>query len=106
MAADAIIALTTEASAEQAEALARTLLERRLAACVALKTVDSLYRWEGRLERSSEVQLMIKSHASCASALEAAVRELHSYSTPQWLLWPAEASSDYAAWLSECCAIS
>ena len=106
MAADAIIALTTEASAEQAEALAMALLEGRLAACVALKTVESLYRWDGRVERSSEVQLMIKSHASCSSALEEAVRELHSYSTPQWLLWPAEASSDYAAWLSECCAIS
>lgn len=106
MAADAIIALTTEASAEQAEALAMALLERRLAACVALKTVESLYRWDGRVERSSEVQLMIKSHASCASALEEAVLELHSYSTPQWLLWPAEASSDYAAWLSECCTIS
>ena len=106
MAADAIIALTTEASAEQAEALAMALLERRLAACVALKTVESLYRWDGRLERSSEVQLMINCHSSCASALEEAVLELHSYSTPQWLLWPAEASSDYAAWLSECCAIS
>ena len=106
MAADTIIALTTEASAEQAEALAMALLERRLAACVALKTVESLYRWDGRVERSSEVQLMIKSHASCSSALEEAVRELHSYSTPQWLLWPAEASSDYAAWLSECCTIS
>jgi periplasmic divalent cation tolerance protein len=106
MAADAILALTTEASVEQAEALAMKLLERRLAACVALKSVESLYRWNGRIERSSEVQLMIKSHSSCATALEAAVRELHSYSTPQWLLWPAEASSDYAAWLSECCAIS
>ena len=106
MAADVIIALTTEASTEQAEALAMRLLERRLAACVALKPVESLYRWDGRLERSREVQLMIKSHASCATALEQAVRELHSYSTPQWLVWPAEASSDYSAWLSECCAIS
>ena len=102
MAADAIIALTTEASGEQAKALAMTLLERRLAACVALKTVESLYPWDGQLEQSSEVQLMIKSHASCAAALE----ELHSYTTPQWLLWPAEASGDYAAWLRECCAIS
>jgi periplasmic divalent cation tolerance protein len=83
-----------------------TLLEKRLAACVTLKTVESLYRWDGQLEQSSEVQLMIKSHASCAAALEQAVRELHSYTTPQWLLWHAEASGDYAAWLSECCAIS
>lgn len=106
MAADAIIALTTEASGEQAKALAMTLLEKRLAACVTLKTVESLYRWDGQLEQSSEVQLMIKSHASCAAALEQAVRELHSYTTPQWLLWHAEASGDYAAWLSECCATS
>lgn len=106
MAAAAIIALTTEANAELAEALASKLLERRLAGCVALKPVVSLYRWDERITRSHEVQLMIKSDANCATALELAVRELHSYSTPQWLYWSAEASGDYAAWLMECCAIS
>jgi periplasmic divalent cation tolerance protein len=52
------------------------------------------------------VQLLIKSEPSCAAALEQTVRELHSYTTPQWLTWCVEASADYAAWLNECCAIS
>ena len=106
MADTALLALTTEANGELAEQLARTLLERQLAACVALRPVTSLYRWEGRIERSEEVQILIKSHPSQAAALEQAVQELHSYSTPQWLVWAAEASDAYDAWLSECCAIS
>ena len=106
MANTALVALTTESNLQLAEQLASTLVERQLAACVALKPVASIYRWQGQIERSEEVQILIKSHPARAAALEQAVRELHSYSTPQWLLWPAEASSDYAAWLSECCAIS
>ena len=104
--AAALLALTTEASHAQAEHLAEQLLERRLAACVALKPVESLYRWQGKLERSDEVQLLIMSDPRCATALEQAVRELHSYATPQWLTWSAEASADYAAWMSACCDIS
>ena len=85
MADTAILALTTEANPELAEQLAATLVERRLAACVALKPVTSIYRWQGQIERSEEVQILIKSHPALAAALEQAVRELHSYSTPQWL---------------------
>jgi periplasmic divalent cation tolerance protein len=106
MADTVLLALTTEANGELAEQLATALLERQLAACVALKPVTSLYRWQGRIERSEEVQILIKSHPACAAALEQAVRELHSYSTPQWLVWPAQADEAYAAWLSACCAIS
>jgi periplasmic divalent cation tolerance protein len=102
----AFLALTTEANLQLAEKLASTLVERQLAACVALKPVTSIYRWQGQIERSEEVQILIKSHPARAAALEQAVRELHSYSTPQWLTWPAEAGEAYAAWLSECCAIS
>ncbi len=104
--ADAVLALTTEANEALALQLAETLLERRLAACIALKPVQSLYRWQGQIERSSEVQLLIKTHPGCLAALEQAVRELHSYTTPQWLHWGAEASDAYAAWLNACCAIS
>ena len=104
--ADAVLALTTEASETLALKLAEAMLERRLAACVTLKPVQSLYHWQDKLERSSEVQLLIKTHPSCLKALEEAVRELHSYATPQWLHWGVAASGDYAAWLSECCAIS
>jgi len=106
MASAALLALTTEANGALAEQLATTLVERQLAACVALKPVTSIYRWQGQIERSEEVQILIKSHPAKAAALEQAVHELHSYNTPQWLVWPAEAGEAYAAWLSECCAIS
>ena len=92
MAATAVIlALTTEADAERAEALAQQLLERRLAACVALTPLTSLYRWQGAIERSSEVQLLIKSRADQLAELEAAVHCLHSYATPEWLHLPPSA---------------
>lgn len=93
-----VLALTTEADEQKAEALAKVLLERRLVACVSLRPVRSLYRWQGRLEDSREVELLLKTSPERLAALEAAVRELHSYDTPEWLSWRAEASGSYAAW--------
>lgn len=104
MTTNMILALTTEADGERAEALAQVLLERHLAACVALSPHISLYRWQGQLERSTEVQLLIKTDASCLSELERVVHELHSYETPMWLHWHAQAAAPYAAWLVESCA--
>jgi periplasmic divalent cation tolerance protein len=95
------LCLTTEADAERAEALAEALLQRGLAACVALTPVRSLYRWRGVLERSQEVQLLIKTRPSRLAELEAAVRQLHSYDTPEWIHWPAAASAAYGAWVAE-----
>jgi periplasmic divalent cation tolerance protein len=106
MTANAVLVLTTEGSAALAEALARSVIQQRLAACVALKPVQSLYRWQGQIEQAEEVQLLIKTHPACLEALETLVRSLHSYATPQWLHWPVEASPDYAAWLTESCALS
>ena len=101
-----ILALTTEASHGQAQAMAEQLLERRLAACVTLMPVTSHYRWQGQLEQSTEVQLQIKTDASRLQALEQAVRELHSYDTPEWLHWPAGSNDAYGAWVHESCAAS
>lgn len=106
MTVDAVLVLTTEGSAALAEALANHLIEQRLAACVALQPLQSLYRWQGQIEQSQEVQLLIKTHPACLDALERAVRSQHSYTTPQWLHWPVQASRDYAAWLAACCALS
>ena len=97
MAAAVILALTTEADAERAEALAQQLLERRLAAYVALMPLTSLYRWQGAIERSREVQLLIKGRADRLAELEAAVHSLHSYDTPEWIHWPAAASAASAS---------
>ena len=96
-----MLCLTTEAGLGEAEALARKLLERRLAACVSLRAVRSLYHWRGGIETSPEVELLIKTGSAQLPALEEAVRALHSYETPEWLCWPAAASGGYAAWAWE-----
>jgi len=104
MTSPVILALTSEADGERAELLARALLERRLAACVALSPQTSLYHWQGQLECSSEVRLLIKTDASRLPELEQLVHALHSYDTPMWLHWPASAGEPYAAWLANSCA--
>ena len=96
-----VLALTTERNREQAELLARQLLERRLVACVSLLPIHSLYVWDGQLQRDPEVQLMLKTSPSCVVALQEAVLELHSYDTPEWITWPAMASQAYGHWLQQ-----
>ena len=95
-----LLALTTEATEAQAESLALALLERGLVACVSLQPVRSHYHWQGRLECSSEVQLLLKTDAAHLAALEAAVHALHSYDTPEWLVWSAQPSGSYGRWLA------
>ena len=96
-----VLALTTERNREQAELLARQLLERRLVACVSLMPIHSLYRWDGQLQREPEVQLMLKTSTSSELALREAVLQLHSYDTPEWISWPASASQAYENWLHQ-----
>ena len=93
-----VLALTTEANAERAQQLAEALLERHLVACVSIHPVQSFYRWEGSLQASHEVQLLMKTSAQHVDALRLAVSELHSYDTPEWLCWPVTTSPAYAAW--------
>jgi periplasmic divalent cation tolerance protein len=94
-----VMAITTEASPEKAEALARAVLEARLAACVSLIPQTSLYHWQGKLETSQEVQMLFKTPAARLEPLETLVLSLHSYETPEWVHWPASCSPAYGQWL-------
>jgi periplasmic divalent cation tolerance protein len=95
------IVLTTAASPEEAGRLGRTLVEERLAACVTLiPGVESIYRWEGQIETSSETLLLLKTGPEQLEALETRLHELHSYQTPEFLVLPVESgSSGYLGWL-------
>ena len=95
------LVLTTEADHHRAEALADQLINRRLAACVSLMSVCSRYRWQGVIERSEEVQLLIKTSDQRLEDLLAALMDLHSYDTPEILHWSAQAESAYASWAQE-----
>lgn len=95
------LVLTTEADRERAEALALALLERGLVACVSLHPVLSLYRWQGGLERSEEVQLLLKTRPEKLAELRRVLGERHSYDTPEWIHWRASSEGPYGRWLLE-----
>ena len=95
------VALTTVGSLEEGRRMARALVERRLAACVNLvPNLTSVYRWQGAVEEAEEVLLVMKTTEDQLGALEAAVRELHSYEVPEFLALRVEAASrPYLEWL-------
>jgi periplasmic divalent cation tolerance protein len=97
----AVFVYTTYASIVEAERAGRELVERRLAACVnILPGMVSLYRWQGAIERGDEVVMIIKTRASLADAVRAAVKEMHAYTTPAILVIPLESvDPDYHAWI-------
>ena len=103
MASECVQVLTTAGSEEEAELIASTLVERRLAACVqVLGPVVSRYRWQGEVEQAREWQCLAKTTATVYPEVEAAIRELHSYEEPEILAIPVLAGSPgYLAWIGE-----
>lgn len=103
-ATEARIALSTAGSREEAERIAHTLVEERLAACVSLLPgATSVYRWRDEIESADEVLLLIKTSAENLERLEAALCETHSYEVPEFLvIHPEAASKPYLEWLVRC----
>jgi periplasmic divalent cation tolerance protein len=95
------IVLTTAANPEDAARLAGALVEERLAACATLiPAVQSIYRWQGKVESATETLLLIKTGTEQLAALEARLHELHSYETPEFLVLDVDAASHpYLEWL-------
>lgn len=97
----AILVYTTFPSLVEAEKTGRAVVERRLAACVnILPGMISHYWWEGKLERGEEVVMIIKTRASLADRVCAAVKEMHSYTTPAIMALAVETMDPaYHAWI-------
>lgn len=98
---DKIVVLSTAASAEEAEKIARRLVEERLAACVSvIREIRSFYRWQGKIEDAAEWLLVIKSSRERFDALRTAVEKLHSYDVPEVIALPVvEGARNYLNWL-------
>lgn len=97
----AVLVYTTWGSVVEAERAGRTIVERRLAACVnILPGMISHYRWEGKVERAEETVMIVKTRAALAEAVRAAVKEMHAYTTPSIMVLPVESvDADYYAWI-------
>ena len=97
----AVLVYTTWPSIVEAEAAGRKIVERRLAACVnILPRMISHYWWEGKIERAEEVVMIIKTRATLAEPVTAAVKELHSYTTPAVMVLPVESLDPvYHRWI-------
>jgi periplasmic divalent cation tolerance protein len=95
------VVLVTAPTREEAIAIAQALIEAKLAACVSLLPVYSIYTWEGMLEQADEWQLLIKSDLEQFAAIEAKVRSLHSYEVPEIIALPIQAGSlPYLTWIT------
>jgi periplasmic divalent cation tolerance protein len=92
--------LTTCDDRDLARTIARSLVEKRLAACVQILPIESVYTWNERIEESAELLLLCKIKRSDYDDAAEAIRALHSYETPEIVMTPIEAgSADYLAWI-------
>jgi periplasmic divalent cation tolerance protein len=95
-----ILAMTSCPTAGEADLIASALVEERLAACVQILPVRSVYRWSGEIERADEWALQIKTREALADAVRDRIVALHSYDLPEFMIVQvAGASPGYAAWV-------
>ncbi len=100
---DKRLILTTASSRDEAQKIARALVDRRFAACVnILGPMDSVYRWNDAVETAQEYLLLIKTTAEMFSDVKDAIAELHSYELPECIALPIEAGSEeYLNWIAD-----
>lgn len=98
----AVSVYITAETMEEAEMLAEALIEERLAACVnILPEIRSVYRWQGGIERDTEVALIVKSQQTLVERLTKRVTDLHSYDVPCVVAWPIlDGQPDYLNWVA------
>lgn len=96
------IVLVTAASETEAIAIAQALVTEKLAACVSLSPITSVYTWQDQLHQEAEWQLIIKTQMSRFAALQTRVQALHSYDVPEIIAVPIQAGSEsYLQWIAK-----
>ncbi len=100
---NARVVLTTAGSQEEARRIALELMERHLAACVnVLPQMESIYRWQGKIESATEWLLIIKTDVAVFARLCEAIQELHSYEVPECIMLEiTDGSGPYLQWIKE-----
>lgn len=100
---DALLVLSNVPDRAAAEAIARNLLQQRLAACVnILPAVRSIYRWQGAIEEAEELTMLIKSTQKHYAEMESAIRALHPYDVPEIIAIPISTGLPaYLNWIAD-----
>lgn len=103
MTPESIVIISNVPTMESAQALAEDLVGRRLAACVNIMPgVQSVYRWQGKVEQAQEISLFIKTRRACYAAVEVAISALHPYDVPEIIALPINAGlPKYLEWLAQ-----
>ncbi len=98
-----LVVLITTGSTEEAQKIARALVEERRAACVNIVApVQSVYRWQGEVQTDQEALLIVKTQAQALEGLAKRVKQLHSYEVPEVIALPILAGAeDYLRWIDE-----
>lgn len=100
---NARIIFTTAGSQEEARKIAHALVERRLAACVNIvPQIESVYRWQEKVETATEWLLIIKTRADSFAHVRNAIKELHSYELPECVMVEVDGGSEqYLQWIEQ-----
>lgn len=97
-----IVVKTTFEKRDEAEAMARLLLEKHLVSCVQISEIDSLYHWKGKIANEHEFILTMKSKKKLYGKIESVIKENHFYEVPQIIAIPIVAGlKEYLAWIDE-----
>ncbi|RMH37146.1 MAG: divalent-cation tolerance protein CutA [Nitrospirae bacterium] len=100
-----IVVLVTAGSEDEARKLARSVVEKEIAACVTIiPHVRSLFRWGGQIAEEQECLLLVKTIDEAFESLERAIKSVHSYQVPEIIALPIQyGSREYLTWLKEMC---
>jgi periplasmic divalent cation tolerance protein len=101
-AADYGVMLTTTPTREEAQTIARLLIEEKLAACVQLLPIESFYFWQGKTQNEAEVLLLIKTRTALFQSAIARIKQVHSYTVPEIVALPFSAGfAGYLDWIGD-----
>ena len=96
-----LLLITTESNKEKAKEIAKLLLKRKLAACVSIKDIYSIYEWEGKIEEIFEVEITIKSKPKLKNDLIVFLQKKSSYDIPQIIFKKFNSEKKYINWVNK-----
>ena len=94
-----LLVITTGSNRKLAKDIAKLLIKKDLAACVSLKDIYSIYKWDGKIEKAKEVEIIIKSKPELKAQLKDLLQEMISYETPQIIYKLFNSEKKYSNWI-------